>query len=139
MPEDFKQAVDVIKSYCQNEDCTEDCTECPYPLGRVRCSDVSPDIVKPCYICDKNYKNLEIGDKVSLFGKIGEVGIDSGAYGIYFKEGIDWNLIETKIPEVTGCNNTPRFCYNDNFVSFWELMWNFNCCIEDACYIVEKI
>lgn len=90
-------------------------------------------------ICDKNYEDLEVGDKVSLFTKVGEVVFDSGAYGIYFKEGIDWNLIESKIPEVTGCNNTPYFCHHDNFISFWELMWNFNCNIEDVCDVVVKI
>lgn len=39
MPDDFKQAVEVIKEYCQNEDCTEECSECPYPLGTIRCGD----------------------------------------------------------------------------------------------------
>ena len=90
-------------------------------------------------VCDKNINELEIGDKVSLFGKTGEVVYDSGAYGIYFKEGIDWDLIESKIPEITGCDNAPHFCHNDNFVSFWELMWNFNCCIENVCEVVTKI
>ena len=90
-------------------------------------------------ICDKNYKDLEYGDKVLLFGKLGEVVYDSGAYGIYFKEGIDWDLIEGKIQEVTGCNNTPHFCHNGTFISFWELMWNFNCCIENVCCVVVKI
>lgn len=92
-----------------------------------------------CTICDKNINELEIGDKVSLFGKIGEVNHDCGAYGIFFKEGIDWKLIESKIPEVTGCNKTPHFCYNKTFISFWELMWNFNYDVEDVCEVVEKI
>lgn len=90
-------------------------------------------------VCDKNINELEIGDKVSLFGKTGKVVYDSGAYGIYFNEGIDWDLIESKIPEITGCDNTPHFCHNDNFVSFWELMWNFDCCIENVCEVVTKI
>lgn len=90
-------------------------------------------------VCDKNINELEIGDKVSLFGKTGEVVYDSGAYGIYFKESIDWDFIESKIPEITGCDNAPHFCHNDNFVSFWELMWNFNCCIENVCEVVTKI
>ena len=40
MPDDFKQAVEVIKEYCQNEDCTENCAECPNPLGVIRCGDM---------------------------------------------------------------------------------------------------
>ena len=39
MPDDFKQAVEVIKRYCQNEDCMEECKNCPYPLGAIRCGD----------------------------------------------------------------------------------------------------
>lgn len=90
-------------------------------------------------LLDKNYKVLELGDEVSLFGKLGEVGIESGAYGIRFRESIDWNFIESKIPEITGCNNTPHFCYNNTFISFWELGLNFKCSIEDVFDVVEKI
>lgn len=90
-------------------------------------------------ICDKNISELELGDKVLLFGKIGIVSHDCGAYGIYFKESVDWALIESKIPEITGCSKSPCFFYDKYFVSFRELMHNFNCCIEDVCDIVEKI
>lgn len=44
-------------------------------------------------VSDKNIENLEIGDKVLLFGKIGTVVVVSGAYGIYFKDGVPWELI----------------------------------------------
>ena len=88
---------------------------------------------------DKNYRKIEYDDKVSLFGKIGKVGHDCGAYGVWFMEGVDWELIESKIPEVTGSNNVPHFCYGKNFISFWELMHNFNCCVEDVCDVIEKI
>lgn len=37
-------------------------------------------------VSDKNIENLEIGDKVLLFGEIGTVAVNSGAYGIYFKD-----------------------------------------------------
>lgn len=41
MPEDFRKAVEVIKGYCQNEDCAADgdCFSCPYPLSMIRCGD----------------------------------------------------------------------------------------------------
>ena len=78
------------------------------------------------------------GDNVSLFGMTGEVVFECGAYGIVFQETIDWDLIESKIPEVTGCDNTPCFCENDNFISFWELLWNFNC-EEELCSVVEVV
>lgn len=95
-------------------------------------------------VSDKNIENLEIGDKVLLFGKIGTVVVNSGAYGIYFKDGVPWKLIKSRIPEIVTDEQirnerTPKFCYCDTFVSFFELMWNFNCTIEDVCDVVEKI
>ena len=95
-------------------------------------------------VSDKNIENLEIGDKVLLFGKKGTVAVVSGAYGIYFKDGVPWELINSKIPEIVTDEQirnerTPKFCYCDTFVSFFELMWNFNCTIEDVCDVVEKV
>lgn len=40
MPQDFRNAVETIKLYCQNENCDlGDCEECPYPLSVIRCGD----------------------------------------------------------------------------------------------------
>lgn len=39
MPDDFKNAVNVIKKYCQNEDCQEECKDCSLPLSEIRCGD----------------------------------------------------------------------------------------------------
>ena len=40
MPEDFKKAVEVIKQYCQMENCDcADCKHCEYPLGYIRKGD----------------------------------------------------------------------------------------------------
>lgn len=40
MPEDFRAAVNVIKQYCQFEDCIDSyCDKCPYPLKTIRCGD----------------------------------------------------------------------------------------------------
>ena len=89
-------------------------------------------------IYDENLNQLRIGDEVSLFGMVGEVRFECGTYGIGFSNLIDWDLIESKIPEITGCNNTPAFCHNDNFISFWELLWNFNC-EENVCNVVQRV
>ena len=51
---------------------------------------------------------------------------------------LDWDYIESQIKPVTGCDNQPAFCKNDNFVSLWELLWNFNC-EDDVCVVLEKI
>ena len=89
-------------------------------------------------VYDENLNHLEMEDKVSLFGMVGEVDCACGAYGISFTQPIDWDLIENKIFEVTGCDNSPCFCHNDNFISFWELMWNFNC-EDNHCVVVNLI
>lgn len=88
-------------------------------------------------IYDCNLKHINVGDEVSLFGMVGTVKFECGAYGIGFDK-IDWELIENKILEITGCDNQPYFCYNDNFISFWELIWNFNC-EDNVCIVVELV
>lgn len=89
-------------------------------------------------ICDANLDSIFTSDKVSLFGMVGEVVFECGAYGIGFQDVIDWDKLEEEIPKVTGCNNPPNFCYNDNFISFWELLWNYNC-EDDICVVVEIV
>ncbi len=39
MPEDFKNAVEIIKRYCQNEACDYKCAQCPFTLAEIRCKD----------------------------------------------------------------------------------------------------
>ena len=92
-------------------------------------------------ISDKNSRKLLLGDKVALLDKFhGTVIFESGAYGIGFdaENTLDWDYIESQIEPVNGCDNQPAFCKNDNFVSLWELLWNFNC-EDDVCVILEKI
>lgn len=89
-------------------------------------------------VYDKNFNHLELEDKVSLFGMIGEVDYICGAYGISFTNPINWELVESKIPDITGCDNNPYFCHNDNYVSFWELLWNFNC-EDNHCVVLEVV
>lgn len=88
-------------------------------------------------VFDTNHRMFELGDDVSLFGMIGHVTFECGAYGIALDE-IDWELIESKIEKITGCDNRPYFCHNDNYISFWELIWNFNC-EENVCDVVERL
>lgn len=95
-------------------------------------------------ISDKNCSDLKVGDKVSLFGKVGKVIYDSGAYGIYFEEGVPWELIKSKMLELAPDEQIqgvaePHFCYDKKFVSFWELIWNFNYIPGDSCEVVKKI
>lgn len=79
-------------------------------------------------VYDNNLRELMLGDKVILLDRFhGTVIFESGAYGIGFdaENTLDWEYIKSQIEPVTGCRNAPAFCYNDNFVSLWELLWNF--------------
>jgi len=65
-------------------------------------------------------------DIVEIWGKRFEVVKECGAFGIVSSNAINYELFEKKIKEYTGCDNNPCFCYNDNFISLWELYWNYN-------------
>ena len=62
------------------------------------------------------------GDTVYLLGIEGTVRQENGAWGWGSCNYVPWELLENKIPH----NNKPSFCYCDNFISFWELKWNFD-------------
>ena len=85
---------------------------------------------------DKDLNKIHVGDEVNLLGMVGEVVFECGAYGIAFCDTIDWDFIGEQIPIITGCNNSLHACQNDNFISLWEIMWNFNC-EENYCEVVE--
>ena len=73
-------------------------------------------------VCDKNNIPIYLTNAVrfSPTGETGCVGLNFGAYGIEFQEPIDWDKIEHV------CNQKLHACFNDNFISFWEIAWNFD-------------
>ena len=89
-------------------------------------------------ICDANFRQICLGDKIELFGMIGTVVFTSGAYGIGFPEAINWDTVEKNFYALTIYNNMQNFCYNDNFISFWELLGNFDC-EDNVCHVVEIV
>ena len=75
---------------------------------------------------DKNGKEIYEGDIVKLFEHKGIIQYECGSFGIVFTDCIDWEEIEANICPVTGCDNDLHACKNDNFISLWEIYWNFN-------------
>ena len=75
---------------------------------------------------DKNVNLIWENDIVDFLGHKGIVKYDCGSFGIAYKECIDWEEIESNICHVTGCDNALYACENDNFISLWEIYWNFN-------------
>ncbi len=73
-------------------------------------------------LTDKNGKEIFEGDIVNLFNMRGKIVFEKGAFGIAIYPYIKWDLLEDKVPY----NNRSEFCYNDNFISLWELYWNFD-------------
>lgn len=104
------------------------------------CEIVDPETVGQYIgLSDINGSDIFKGDIVRILDhQVGYVVEECGAYGIAVSPYIDWDYLDSKIAEITGCNNEPYFCYNDNFISFWELMWNYNR-EEDSCDVVEVI
>ena len=88
--------------------------------------------VDPSTICactalkDKNGKLICENDIVDFLGHKGIVKYECGSFGIAYREYIDWEEIESNICPVTGCDNALCACENDNYISLWEIYWNFN-------------
>ena len=75
---------------------------------------------------DKNGKLIWENDIVDFLGHKGKVMYECGSFGIAYRECIDWEEIESNICSVTGCDNALYACENDNYISLWEIYWNFN-------------
>lgn len=62
------------------------------------------------------------GDIVEFFWMRGVVVKEHGAFGIATNEPIDYDLLASEVDESM---RYARFCRCDNFVSLWELFWNY--------------
>lgn len=92
-----------------------------------RAIEVYPSTICQCTgLKDKNGKRICENDIVDFLGHKGTVVFECGSFGIVFREIIDWEEIEANICPITGCDNSLYACENDNYISLWEIYWNFN-------------
>lgn len=90
-------------------------------------TEIDPSTICQCTgLKDKNGKLIWGNDIVDFLGHKGTVKYECGCFGIAFKQIIDWEEIASYIMPITGCENILYACENDNFISLWEIYWNFN-------------
>lgn len=86
---------------------------------------------------DKNGKLIWENDIVDFLGYKGTIVFECGSFGIANKVSIDWRGIGANILPITGCDNRLYACENDNYISLWEIYWNFN--DEDDCLSTVEV
>lgn len=80
---------------------------------------------------DADGNELHVGDYVRLCGDIGEIVFSCGAFGIFIVDEVPWDALEELVRKDSG--NRPSFLYNDNFISFWEIVWNLSEDSDEPC------
>ena len=90
-------------------------------------------------LTDKNGVKIFEGDIVKILNfQTGIIINECATFGVGISPFIDWDYLDSEIHTITGCDNNPYFCRNDNFCSLWELMWNYNQGDND-CSVVEVL
>lgn len=85
-------------------------------------------------------ESIKIGDKVLFLGLyVGNIVFECGSFGIGIDSGIDYEKIQSFMDaDKNCCGNRYSGCNNDNYISLWEVYWNFNC-DEESIHVIEKI
>jgi hypothetical protein len=76
---------------------------------------------------DKNSKEIYSKDSVDFLGTKGNICFELGSFGIGFDECINYDKIQEEMDKDSNCcGNKYSGVFNDNFLSLWEIHWNFN-------------
>lgn len=112
-----------------------------YFVGGFACMDKT--VTEFTGITDKNGKKIFDGDVVSFcYGHnkdICEVCFENGAFGLgkSYPKKFDYDELEMSVVNATG--NDSHFVGNDNFISLWEIAWNYNEYAGENLHLVEII
>jgi len=97
------------------------------PQYLIKNYEVDPSTICQCIgMKDKNGELIWENDIVKLLGHRGVIKFTCGGFGIGYRKNIDWEEIQANIMRITGCENILYACENDNYISLWEIYWNFN-------------
>ena len=79
------------------------------------------------------------GDIVRFLRYVGKIVFEEGCFGIAIScnDAFDWDYIDEEMKEYAGTNQITA-CFNDHFISLWEILWNFNCDV-NVCNVIEVI
>lgn len=88
---------------------------------------------------DKKHKAIYEGDIVNFLGLKGKIVYRFGCFGISFKDNINYNEIEKKSLLKLGTKSTCLGCYCLDFISLWEICWNFGFTINNNSISVPTV
>lgn len=86
---------------------------------------------------DKNRTKIFENDFVKFNNQVFRVVNEKGAFVLASIEIINYNKLEKDVENKT--NNSYLGCYNDNFISLFEIAWNFDDCVDECFDNIEVI
>lgn len=90
-------------------------------------------------VYDTELTKIYEGDIVRFLRYVCTVVFEEGCFGLALNinDAFDWDYIDEEMKEYAGTNQITA-CFNDHFISLWEILWNFNC-DQNICNVVEVI